>query len=213
MLFRQFSGIYRYFSLEEARYLAYATVLSGVSLYAVRYFDLGFAPPKGVILIQCVLSFIALGGVRVAWRLGYERFGANRRNRSSSQRRVAIIGAGDVGAGLVRELHARPNLGLLPVAFLDDDPRKWGSRTHGVPVLGGPERVERYKTKFRLDEVILAMPSASPRRVSEIVGLLQQAQLKHVTVPSIDQLTSGAVRLTQFRAVKIEDLLGERLLT
>jgi FlaA1/EpsC-like NDP-sugar epimerase len=212
VLFRQFSGIYRYFSLEEARYLAYAMALSGISLYAVRYFDIGFTPPKGVILIQCLLSFIALGGVRVAWRLGYERFGANRRNGSSSHRKVAIIGAGDVGASLVRELHARPNLGLLPVAFLDDDRRKWGSRIHGVPVVGGPERVERYKAKFRLDEVIFAMPSATPRRVSEIVGLLHEAHLKHVTVPSIDQLTSGAVRLTQFRAVKIEDLLGREII-
>jgi FlaA1/EpsC-like NDP-sugar epimerase len=212
LLFRQFSGIYRYFSLEEARYLVYATALSGISLYAVRYFDLGFAPPKGVILIQCLLSFIALGGMRVGWRLAYERFGANRRNGSSSQRKVAIIGAGDVGASLVRELHARPNLGLLPVAFLDDDRRKWGSWIHGVPVVGGPERIERYNSKFGLDEVILAMPSASPRRISEIVGLLQQAHLKHVTVPSVDQLTSGAVRLTQFRAVKIEDLLGREII-
>ena len=208
LLFRQFSGIYRYFSLVEVRYLVYATVLSGISLYSLRYLDVGFSPPKGVILVQCLLSFLALGGMRCAWRLAYERFGRKHLKGASRERKVAIIGAGDVGASLVRELHARPDLGLLPVAFLDDDRRKWGARIHGVPVVGPPERIEKYKTNYALEEVVLAMPSAPAKRVGEIVALLQRAQLKSVTVPSIDQLTSGTVRVTQLRAVKVEDLLG-----
>lgn len=208
LVFRQFSGIYCYFSLVEVRYLAYATIFSGISLYAVHYHDPGLAAPKGVILVECLLSFLALGGMRVLWRLYHEHFSPTRRNGSHVQRKVAIIGAGDVGANLVHELYARPNLGLLPVVFLDDDRKKWGSRIHGVPVVGSPDRVERYKGKFGFEEVVFAMPSASAKRIGEIVGLLQTAHLKYVTVPSVDQLTSGAVRVTQLRAVNVEDLLG-----
>jgi len=207
-LFRQFSGIYRYFSLTEIRYLAYAAVFSGISLYSLLYVQPGYSPPRGVILVQCMLGFLALGGMRSAWRIVHERFFPRGNHHGCRARRVAVIGAGDVGASLVRELHARPNLGLIPVAFLDDDPKKWGSNIHGVQVIGAPEMLERKKEKLRLEEVVIAMPSASPKRLSEVISLLQKACLKYVTVPSVDQLTLGTVRVSQLRPVKIEDLLG-----
>jgi FlaA1/EpsC-like NDP-sugar epimerase len=208
LLFCQFSGIYKYFSLPEIRQLAYAIALSGVSLYILRFLDIGFSPPKGVILVQCMLGFLALGAMRSAWRLVHEQYFSRKNHSCSVERNVAVIGAGDVGASLVRELHARPNLGLVPVVFLDDARKKWGSSIHGVPVVGAPEQIQRQKEQMDLDEVIIAMPSCTAKRLGEIVAILQKARLKYVTVPSIDQLTSGRVSVTQLRPVKIEDLLG-----
>lgn len=207
-VFRQFSGIYKYFSLPEVRRLAYAMVFSGYTLFGVRFLDIGFSPPTGVILVQSMTGFLALGAMRSAWRVVYERYLSRRNRQCQRERKVAIIGAGDAGADLVRELSARPNLGLVPVAFFDDNPRKWGSHIHGIPVVGPPDQIRRKKALLGLEEAIIAMPSAPAKRIGEVVGLLQQAGLKYVTVPSIDQLTSGDVRISQLRAVNIEDLLG-----
>jgi len=208
LVFRQFSGIYKYFSLPEVRHLAYAMAASGVSLYGLRLLGIGYSPPLGVILIQCMLGFLLFGAMRSAWRLAHERWLSRGQQAWQPKRKVAIIGAGDVGASLIRELNARPNLGLVPVALLDDARKKWGSSIHGVPVVGPPEQIQRHKDKLRFEEVILAMPSCSAKRLGEMITLLQQSHLKHVTVPSVDQLTSGQYRVTQLRPVKIEDLLG-----
>ena len=208
LLFRQFSGIYKYFSLPEVRCLAYAMTFSGLSLYGVRWLHLDFSPPRGVILVQCMLGFLALGALRSAWRQAYEMYFSRRNHRCFAERRVAIIGAGDAGASLVRDLKARSNLGRVPVAFFDDDRAKWGSRIHGIPVVGAPEQLARKKEKLGLEEVIIAMPAAPAKRLGELVSLLQTAHLQYVTVPSIDQLASGEVRISQLRPVKIEDLLG-----
>jgi FlaA1/EpsC-like NDP-sugar epimerase len=208
MVFRQFSGIYKYFSLPEIRRLAYAMVLSGGTLLGVRSIEVGFSPPKGVILVQCMAGFLALGGLRLAWRVVCERYLSRRNRQCQRERKVAIIGAGDAGADLVRELSARPNLGLVPVAFFDDAQHKWGSEIHGIPVVGPPDQIRRKKALLGLEEAIIAMPSAPAKRIGEVVGLLQQAGLKYVTVPSIDQLTSGDVRISHLRPVNIEDLLG-----
>jgi len=208
LLFGQFYGIYKYFSLPEILRLACATALSGVSLFALRYVQPSFSPPRGVIVGQCMLGFLGLGGMRCAWRLVHERYFSRQNHTCHNQRKVAIIGAGDAGASLVRELYAHPNLGLVPAVFLDDDGRKWGSHIHGVPVIGPPEELERKAKALGVVEVIIAMPSAPVRRLREVVGLLQKTRLKHVTVPSVDQLTSGSVRVTQLRPVRIEDLLG-----
>ena len=208
LIFGQFTGIYKYFSLHEIRYLAYAMAFAGLSLYAFRYLKIAASPPKGIILVHCLLGFLALAGMRGAWRMIHERWFSRVKHRCSSERKIAVIGAGDAGASLVRELYAHPNLGLVPVCFLDDDRRKWGLQIHGVPVLGAPESLERKAKMLELAEVVIAMPSAPAWRVREVVRLLHKTGLKHVIVPGVGQLTSGSVKISQLRPVKIEDLLG-----
>jgi FlaA1/EpsC-like NDP-sugar epimerase len=124
------------------------------------------------------------------------------------KRKVAIIGAGDAGAKLVQELSVRSNLGMEAIAFFDDSSRKWGSDIHGIPVVGSPDQILRKQAELGFEEVVIAMPGAPAKRIGEIVVLLQRAGLKYVTVPGIDQLTSGEVRISQLRPVNIEDLLG-----
>lgn len=208
LVFRQFHGIYKYFSLPEIRQLASALCCSGLTLFFIRYLQIGFSPPVGVILIQCLAGFVALGAVRAGWRYAYGRYWSRRSPRGQRARKVAIVGAGDAGARLVRELHSQRHLGLVPVAFFDDDWHKWGSEIYGVPVVGSPNQIEINQNRLGFEEVVIAMPSVSPKRIGEIVGLLNQASLKYLTVPSMDQLASDAVRITQLRPVKIEDLLG-----
>ena len=204
----QFSGIYRYFSLPDIQRLFLAMSAGGGLLYGIRFLDVGFSPPRGVILIQCSLGFLILGAIRTAWRLAHEKYYSRRNRLSFQERNVALIGAGDAGASLVRDLKANPRLGMVPVAFFDDNAHKWGSQVHGVPVHGSPETIPALREKLGFDEVIIAMPTAPAQRLGEMVALLQKAHIKYVTVPGIDQLTSGQVSVSQLRPVRIEDLLG-----
>lgn len=206
--FGQFSGLLSYFSIPDFRRIVYAMGIAAGILLVARFFmplEL-FAPPRGVILMDYVLSVGSLTLLRLGFRMVRE--GALNGRGHTHIRRVAVFGAGDVGAQLALELSNKRGLGLKPVAFFDDDPTKVGNSVHGVPVLGAPEAILEQKARLELDEAIIAMPSATARRVGEVVRLCHRVGLRCETVPSLSQLATGRVRVSQLREVDIEDLLG-----
>jgi FlaA1/EpsC-like NDP-sugar epimerase len=207
--FRQFSGIMYYFSVPDLKRMAAAVLVSSsVFLVARGEFKGVYGQlPRGVIVLDALITLVAIGAARLGWRLFYERAWHDPK-KIPPQQRAGIVGAGDAGARLVGELSARPRAGLRPVLFLDDAPRKWGSDVHGLPVVGPPEDLDRWKQEFGLSKLIIAMPSASTKRVREVVSLAQQHGLACVTVPTFDQIASGQVQISHLRPVEIEDLLG-----
>lgn len=207
--FGQFEGLLSYFSLPDLNRLFRASALAFVVVLAVWFVSVGaYAPPRGVILSDFLISFLGLAGTRLGFRLLRERYLSPHSLQSTLARRVGIVGAGDVGASLVNDLFAKRGLGLLPVAFFDDDKQKWGSRIHGVPVIGAPEELSEQDDGLNLEQIIIAMPTAPAKRIGEIVKLLQQCQLKFATVPAMDQLATGQLKVSQIRPVEIQDLLG-----
>jgi FlaA1/EpsC-like NDP-sugar epimerase len=120
---------------------------------------------------------------------------------------VGIVGAGDAGALLARNMMDEPSLALHPVAFFDDDCGRHSS-VHGIPVVGPPERILECKAKLHIEEIIIAMPSAPARRVRQVLELARVAGLECKTVPSLGQLATGRVSISNLRPVRIEDLLG-----
>lgn len=211
-LFHQFSPLLSYFSTPDLARLFHALFLSSVVAGIVWLITgVGFAPPRGVIVINFVFALVGLTGGRLSLRAFRETYRSARSKGSKEPQRtrhIGIIGAGDAGAVLAHELSLKPGLGLAPVAFFDDDRSKWRSRVHDIPVMGPPERVGEVSRKLGIAEVIIAMPSAPARRVGEIVGLLRNARLKFRTVPSVDQLALGHVKVSQLRNVEVQDLLG-----
>jgi FlaA1/EpsC-like NDP-sugar epimerase len=210
-VFGQFTGLLSYFSIPDFRRLVLANGLAlGLVLSAYYLQSCIRVAPRGVLLTDFLLSTAGLTAVRLSIRMFRERYAWAENGGKKLARRVGIIGAGDVGANLARELLARRGMGLRPVAFFDDDQSKWHSLVHGVPVQGGPEMLKGSPLHPRIDqidEVIIAMPSASAKRRGEIVKLLQEAGLPFKTVPSLDQLTTGKVKVSQLRSVEIQDLL------
>ena len=205
----QFSGLLSYFSLPDLRRLFYASATSSLLLLSVRYnFPELYSVPRGIILLDFFFSFSGLVLVRLGFRMLRERYLAPQSRPAHQARRVGIIGAGDVGASLARELLAKRGLGMNPVAFFDDDATKWRSRIHDIPVIGAPETLVDQKLNLALEEVVIAMPKAPAKRIGEIVKILQRARLDFETVPSLDQLATGQVKVTQLRSVQIQDLLG-----
>ncbi|MDD2762801.1 MAG: nucleoside-diphosphate sugar epimerase/dehydratase [Opitutaceae bacterium] len=206
LLFGQFRSLLSYFSLPDARRIVLACGAASLASLAVWHVTGGaHAPPRSILLLGFILDTFGLIGIRLAFRMLREQQRGNGKTGRAS-RRIVIVGAGDVGANLAKEMTLRRDLCMQPVAFFDDDRTKWNTRVHGVAVLGQPELLA--SRKLRVDEAIIAMPSASGRRVREVVQVLNEARIRFETVPSLEQMVNGAVKVSQIRPVEIEDLLG-----
>lgn len=211
-LFGFYRGWWRYVGLADVIRLVSGITTSLVVLMALWYVtdivvELGqwFRPPRGVLLINWAFSLLALFGARVAIRLGRDHFRATTGDLQS--RRVLIVGAGDAGETLAREIEHRPQLGMKVVAFVDDQKAKWGSQIRGITILGPIANIGSIADAHAVDEALIAIPSASGKRLREVIRHLAEADLKFKTIPGIDQLVSGRVHVTQLREVKVEDLI------
>ncbi|NJN54865.1 MAG: polysaccharide biosynthesis protein [Anaerolineae bacterium] len=120
---------------------------------------------------------------------------------------VLIAGAGDAGALIAREMQRNPQLGMIPVGFVDDDPAKHGMRIHGVRVLGQRETIPELVSRLDVRQIIIAMPTASGPTIRQFVEICEEAHVQTKTIPGMYELLDGAVSVNQLRDVDIEDLL------
>jgi FlaA1/EpsC-like NDP-sugar epimerase len=165
-------------------------------------------PPRSAIVADAVFFIAYLCAFRFLLRLGRERGRLPAGASELKMDRVAIIGAGEAGAHLAKDLLSRPGLGLEPVVFLDDDREKWGARLHGIPVVGGPGWLLTPAAPKHLRRIIIAMPSAPRTRTAAIAEQLKGHGFRLDTVPALDELLDGKYALTALRPLRIEDLLG-----
>lgn len=208
VLLRQMGSMLRYFSIPDLIRVAVAMAASSALLITPRLLgQADYVFPRGVLLIDLLLSIVGLCAFRIALRVYQERVSASQSGRTIKTEEIVIVGAGDTGASLAKELLTKPARGLRPVAFLDDDSTKRGRLVHGIPVLGRPEELNDAKLPA-VRTVVVAMPSAPQRRVREIVLLLAQQGYKVEIVPAIEDLATGRAKASHIRAVEVEDLLG-----
>ena len=207
----QFKTLLSYFSLPDVLRIVAACATTTMISLVVWYATGGSnAAPRSIILMTFFLGAGALISVRVLFRLAREHFREGK-GKLVPMRRIAIIGAGDVGAELAKDMRLRRGLRMQPVAFYDDDVSKWKTQVHGVPVIGAPELLR--DGAIHVDEAVIAMPRASGKRIREVVKLLADAEIKSEIVPSMEQLVNGSVKVSQIRPVEIEDLLGREPVT
>lgn len=207
---RQFEVFVGYFSLPDFSRLLWVLLATSLIVFVIStHLGSDYAPPRSVVLVDFSFSILGLTAIRLAFRQTRAR-AATRAPGPPRQRarRAGIIGAGLVGTALAQEFAARRDLGLQAVAFFDDDRMKWGKSVQNVPVVGAPEILLTDNLNLELEEVIIAMPSAPARRVTEIIKTLQRLQIKFSTVPSIYELTTGQAKVGQLRSVDVQDLLG-----
>ncbi len=165
--------------------------------------------PTGVIALFFLMTLTFVGGARFLARIVYERPVAGFRARKDA-RAVLIIGAGDGGRLVLREIHKNPMLALRPVGFVDDDPLKLGVRVDGVKVLGATAQLPRILDETEPDEIMIAIPSAPGTLRGAIVRAGRERGIPVRTLPTVFELLqagSGAV-VRQVREVQVEDVLG-----
>lgn len=161
----------------------------------------------GIIFIDCGLCFLALCAARVARRLGTEH---NQRKhwRQPVRRRALVVGAGDAGQMVLRELSQRSDIGVDVIGMLDDDPEKYKKRIGNITVFGTTADLPRLVEELFIDQVIIAMPSAPAHEVRRIVDQCRTAEVETRILPGLFELINGKVSINQLREVSLEDLLG-----
>jgi FlaA1/EpsC-like NDP-sugar epimerase len=213
VLFGFYRGWWRYVGINDVLRLAAGCTTMLGALLALWYTEpwthfpglLGVS--RAVLLINYAFSLLAIFGTRVLVRLMKDVF---RFEASGETARVLIIGAGDAGEALAREIQYRPGIGLHVVAFVDDQRAKWRSHIRGVPVIGPIANVAQIADEKNATEALIAIPTASGRRMRDIIRILADAKIRFRTVPGLDQLATGRIRPTQLRHVNADDLVRRK---
>jgi FlaA1/EpsC-like NDP-sugar epimerase len=209
LLFGQAGSMLTYFSIPDFIRVTGAMFLSSALMIVPRLTGYPlYTPPRGVLLVDLLLSIACFCAFRITLRLYRERITMGKKLGERRGEKIAIVGAGDAGASLASDLINTPGRGFKPVVFLDDDPNKKGKAIHGVRIAGPAEVLPDLPEADEVTSVIIAMPSASTKRVREIILFLAQKGYKVETLPALEELTSGRARVSRIRPVEIEDLLG-----
>ncbi|MCU0641472.1 MAG: polysaccharide biosynthesis protein [Candidatus Margulisbacteria bacterium] len=207
--FRNF-GLYhwawQYMSVREVVALIKAVLLSTafLALTVVAFGNRDF--PLAVFVVEGLICFAFIGGVRLAIR--YWKDAHSLLSRTGEEQRVLIVGAGDAGEMILREIQKNPKFKYHPVGFVDNNPNKKGLFIHHLPVLGDCESIPAIVEANGVDEVIIAIPTATRKQIRRVVELCEQSKAKFKIVPGIFELIDGTVHVNQIRNVEIEDLLG-----
>jgi FlaA1/EpsC-like NDP-sugar epimerase len=201
--FRLYEGLWRYTSIYDLQALIGGVTTSSIVFYAFTQTALGPERyPRSILVIDAGLLVLMLGGVRLTRRL-YTEFGQRR-----SGKRVLIFGAGDAAELIVRDMKTNRQFPYQPVGFIDDDPRKVGSRIHGVPVLGTRDDIPSILKEHKPDEVLIAIPRADPAVIRSIVRVFEPFKISIKTLPNLHDLIDGKVEIGQIRNLSVEDLLA-----
>jgi FlaA1/EpsC-like NDP-sugar epimerase len=207
-LYRRF---WRYASFWDLMSVVVANAVGSLIFAAVMVWALlsGLIPQlsRSVVPIDFLLGLALTTAVRASVRVVAETAGAQRRSRSAIQRRVLIVGAGDAGALVAREMQKNPQLGQVPVAFLDDERAKLHKRIYGVPVVGEVSELAAVTESRPVDEVVIAMSRAGGAVVRAVTEACRQQGLPSRVVPGIYELLGGQVAINHLRDVQIADLL------
>jgi FlaA1/EpsC-like NDP-sugar epimerase len=203
VIFKLYRRIWRYLSIGDLFLIA--EVVTGGIFATVLCLNLvkGLAFPRTVVALTWFFSLALVGGSRLVWRLYCERKGALNRG----QERILIVGAGDAGEVISREIIRRPDLGEL-VGFVDDDKEKIGKRIHNVKVLGNIEGINDILEKEQVSMVIIAIPTARGKEIKRIVDNIKNKEVEIKTLPGLYELVDGKVSVSRIRNIRIEDLLG-----
>ncbi len=206
---------WRYFSITDAARILAAVSTASALLVAVRLGGRQISThlavvviPLGVIAMNFALTLLGLVGVRAVRRLQGEARDRQLRTVGQELTRVLLVGAGQAGVLVARELANRPDLQLHPVGFVDDDPAKIGTRIAGLSVLGRTADVASIAERKHVKRVLITIANAPGEQIRRITELCRDAALETKIIPGIYEIVGNKVNLSRIREVAIEDLLG-----
>ena len=219
--FHLYQGMWRYTSITDLINILKACIISTFIIVCLFFFSHRFEEfSRSVFIIDCALTILAVSGARLILRLFFEiKNGSNdgfplrhrllnRHNIPKDATKLLIIGAGNSGEKIHREIRDNPRLKYWVVGYLDDDYTKQHKMIHGIPVLGRVNQLDEVSKKVIPDEVLIAVPSASAEQMRTIVDCCKHTDLKFKTLPGLGELINGRVSINAVRDVAYRDLLG-----
>jgi len=215
--FRLYDGWWRYAGFKDLLGVVKATYVSTAMFFLLVYFQYWFFAtlrlpplisegfPRSIYLLDFGLTVAMVGGARMIARLWHEEMRPISREGVT---RLVIVGAGNAGAGLLHEIYRMPVERFQVVGFVDDDPAKQNARIMDVPVLGTIDKLPEICRAEKVQEIIIAIPSANRSQLQRIVDRCRGTALRFRTVPAISDLIDGRVSVSQIKEVDINGLLG-----
>ncbi len=208
-----YKHIWRYASIEEVTVILVAVFTAGITFNIAYLLLLPLFPsiphsiPRSVPAIDLILSLLIHGGIRLLSRIYSTEQKKKQRPHDRFEKSVLIIGAGNSGTMIAKEILRDPGGSMRPVGFIDDDPAKQGGVIYGIPVLGNREAIPEVCKKFNVSQILIAMPSASGREIQSVLKIVEPLKIKTRTLPGVSELLTDTVELRQFREIRIDDLL------
>lgn len=218
-LFGLYRGMWRYTTVNDLCRLVQATIVSMLYYIIVIFFISGFERvPRSVFLIDGLLTVLMSGSLRLSIRFLYTTsfprftglgpiFLPNRSRYWKERKSFLIVGAGQAGGKMYREMLENPRFNSRAVGFLDDDRSKWGRNLHGLRVYGGVELLPKIIEQENVDEVLIALPTATGPQMRRILDICKDCKVRYRTLPEIGAIIDGKVSIKNLRDVTYEDLL------
>ena len=215
-IFGQYTGWWRYVGISDLFGIFSASLVSCIALAALWYFVIVFdfsnlpllrlgGITQGLLILDMIITVVALSALRIAIRLYHEDFKSQEAEEITG---LLIAGAGDAGEALAREILKSKLRKYRIVGFVDDDDNKQRISIHGYTVHGRIVDIPDICKTYDVDEVAIAMPSATRKKIKQVINICEDIKVRCVTVPSITDIASGRLSVTQMRDVDITDLLG-----
>ncbi|SCZ79046.1 polysaccharide biosynthesis protein [Acidaminobacter hydrogenoformans] len=206
-LFGLYNSLWEYASIEELLKISAASVVANTVMLSFLFL-LETRIPRSIYIIVSILDVMFIGGVRLSYRMMRRMKNQGSIFKRSIKKRVMIVGAGDAGALVIKELKRHRDLNMKPVIAMDDDSMKWGKSIQGVTVRAGTKEISRTAKSKHIDEIIIAIPSASKRDIAAIVHECKKTDCELKILPGVYELINGQVSISEIRNIEIEDLLG-----
>ncbi|RJQ53951.1 MAG: polysaccharide biosynthesis protein [Nitrospiraceae bacterium] len=209
MLFRLYNISWSYVGFYELLNTLKANVVAMVLLFGLSAFNYdgvfaGF--PRSIPIIDFGISLLCIGMFRTSKRFYRQTWGSR---HVKSMKHTLIIGAGNAGEQIVRDMRRQVNSPYTPVGFIDDDPMKQGVYIQGVKVYGGRGVIPDMVKKLEVQLVLLAVPSAASGEIRELLRLVRKSGVKEVkTLPGLNELVTGPVSLSDVKEIRIEEIIG-----
>lgn len=202
-----YNSIWRFASFTELLHVSAATAVTGI-LYAAVQTAFVCRMPISYFVFGITLQFIMTLGIRFAYR--FVLLLRSSRKLSGTELNVMLIGAGEAGQMILRDIRHAREVSEKVCCFIDDNKNKWNRYIDGVPVYGGRDSILEAAEKYKIDKIYVTMPSSSPKDKRDILNICNATNCQVLSLPGMYQLYTGEVTVSRMKPVQIEDLLGRK---
>ena len=207
-LFHLYTSLWKYASVNELVNAGLAVLTAGILNWIVMWIA-GVGAPNSYPILYITFLEILVVVIRFWYRfVRYMRNEFHARGKKEKIANVMVIGAGDAGAAIVKEIGLSKNVTRRACCMIDDNPEKQGKYVQGCPVVGGRDKIQKAVERFHIDKIIIAIPNASKQMIRDLVEICKDTGCDLLILPGIYQMIDGEVSVSQLREVNIEDLLG-----
>ncbi len=224
--FNLYKGMWRYTSIKDFFDIIKAATISSLIIVSLILFAYRFAGfPRSTLILDWGITTFLISGYRLSIRIYFSivsrdniarnpfaKLFAQKRDIPDRRKNLLIIGAGDCGEKIYREIQDNARLRYRVVGFIDDDISKVGMQIHGIPVVGTTEEIKLVATKLNAKEILIAIPSATSAQMREIISRCKESGIPFKTVPGMGELIDGKVTVKAIRDVAYRDLLGREII-